>query len=133
MFLNNCIGIRNIKYFVGFLFITSLLCIYAAILSFFQLIWTICDEKSAYQNAVKFFPMFCVAVFLIMVGFILTLMLIEKFLLIVLIPSTGIILLFVYTWICIGFTGVEKSPMPLVIGFACLAYGPWYFLLKKYL
>ncbi len=39
---------------------------------------------------------------------------------------TGLVLMFVYVWLCLGFHGVKITPMPLVILIFAGAVGPWY-------
>ena len=41
----------------------------------------------------------------------------------------GLILLLAYVWLCIGFESIYRSPIPLCVGLAAVAYGPWYALL----
>ena len=56
------------KYFVGFLLISTILCIYVAALSIHYILWNILTDSAAYSRAEEYFPMLCVSLAIICVS-----------------------------------------------------------------
>ncbi len=69
--MNNCIGVRNAKYFVGFLIITSIMCCFGAAMSFFYVFWNILTDSVAYTVACEYAAMFYVSLGLLIIGLLL--------------------------------------------------------------
>ena len=131
--MNNCIGQRNIKYFVAFLWITSIEAIYIVIFSFHYVIWNIFMVKETYEHAIKYSTILFIG---IGIGFIYSLflmcylfvtlsigILIDFLRNILLIVSLA--LLFSYFWLCIGFESFEVNPMSILILPCTLFIGSW--------
>lgn len=55
--MNNCIGERNARYFVLFLWITSITTIYIISFSLHYILWNILTDSDARDRASKYSPM----------------------------------------------------------------------------
>ncbi len=66
--MNNCVGERNIKFFVLFLSAASTTCLYMVACSVYYLLHNIISDSDAYDNATKYAAMFYVAIGVTIVG-----------------------------------------------------------------
>jgi hypothetical protein len=131
--MSNCIGVRNVKCFAGFVFLTSFLCVGTIVLSVVYLVRLICPSERP-QLCLGFWQL-CLLYLgsaLLIIGIVVLLC---DFLDIVLrlwkgpaagLPfCCGVVGLFLYCFFCIGFQSVTISPAAVLVGVGALGCLLW--------
>ncbi len=135
-FVNNCIGVRNVRYFVSFVFSAGIVAVYTGVASIWYLAWNVLNRPESWWAAKEHAWMLAVSIPLLAFTFwrIAYSCLVS--------PSThrrrgllprmyvlpglvGFCMAFVYTGRVVGFEGVVSTPLPLLIGTIALFYAPW--------
>ena len=136
IFVNNCVGVRNRKYFIGFLISASLMCIYGGIASLYCLYQNSYKDPGAYEIAFRNRKLFFVGLVLTCLGVLFLWYFCLRYisfrremfksLFYMLITFAGVCCLAVFFWKCIGFESIYKTPVPFAVAVACVVYGGWY-------
>lgn len=119
--MNNCIGIRNRKYFVGFLLFTSIVCVYGFIASMYYCYKVIHENPTFLKLAEMNNWMLYISIPAILLGaygFI--------HIPVCIVPlGIGALLLAVFMWTCIGFEDRLHTMIPYFIAGMAAVYGIW--------
>jgi len=126
-FINNCVGIRNMKFFVLFLIGASITAIYTCGISAFYVIYQIYYQELFIIRFIEYswiagisIPLFCFTIW----HFVHNGELIHPFM----IPGfIGLIILTIFGGAVFGINGLIQNPMPIPIGIISAFYIPWYF------
>ncbi len=68
MFVNNCIGARNRKYFVGFVLSVTAMCVFGEVTCIFYLYWHMIRDPLASSLAMEHLPLFLMGLGLVLGG-----------------------------------------------------------------
>eukprot|EP00831_Metopus_contortus_P027595 TRINITY_DN23166_c0_g1_i1.p1 TRINITY_DN23166_c0_g1~~TRINITY_DN23166_c0_g1_i1.p1 ORF type:complete len:344 (-),score=16.15 TRINITY_DN23166_c0_g1_i1:122-1153(-) len=121
-FVNNCIGIRNMRFFVGFLISVTFLAFYNTIISYVHLFWNLYSYEENVRVAMDNIWMIYCIIPMVIGGIYLIVNTGYRIHLLSLVAPIGLIWLFIYFVLCIGFKDICHNPMSYLSGTVSILY-----------